>query len=358
MKSGIFTIVFLLLPLLYLTVYSLKQARSRQLATTGNGWIILLLLAFTACTAYYPEELSSDKFRYVRGYFSAINGGWEEFRDYGWVVYNRVCGKLFGLNIDFFFLLTASAYVFSYYYWARKTFDKRYIGYFIVMAVGCLGFTNYGTNVIRAGLAISLLIFAANIKGKWVYKAILALLALSLHKSMIIPIAAYIAAKYVKSVKVMAAFWLLCLLLSAINFDLGPFFEAVGFIDERVDSYVGSMEEAGSGAYEQGFRVDFLIYSLFPVAIAAYYILYGKMADAKYGFALRMYLLCNAIWLLVIRMAYTDRIAYFSWFLIPFLSLYPAIVYQKSFKHPQRLVLMFMSIFMFVRLLLSLRSVI
>ena len=73
--------------------------------------------------------------------------------------------------------------------------------------------------------------------------------------------------------------------------------------------------------------------------------------------ALKMYLYCNSVWLLVIRMAYTDRMAYFSWFLIPFICLYPVITYQKAFKHPQRVVLLFMAVFMSVRLLLSLRSV-
>lgn len=355
MGTEIIGIILVYAPLLYLLAYSLKSSSSRNLAKTSNSWTLLLLLAVMFAIAYYPEELSSDKFRYVRGYYAAINNGWEEFRDYGWVIYNRLCGSLFGQNIDLFFILTAFIYTFSYYIWGRKIFTRKYVGYFVVMSIGCLGFSNYGTNVIRSGLAISILIIAANLKLKWSYKVILALIALSIHKSMIIPITAFLLANYIKNIWFAIGFWIVCLGLSVLNIDLSALFETVGFVDERISSYAGNMEEEND-SYEQGFRVDFLIYSIVPLFIAFYYKIHKKISDIDYDKAIKIYLYCNAIWLLVIRMAYTDRMAYFSWFLIPFISLYPVIKYQSSFKKPQRVVLFCMFVFMFVPVLLSLRS--
>lgn len=356
MGTEIIGIVLLYVPIVFLLAYSQKSSSSRSLAKTSNSWTLFFLFAVMFAMAYYPEELSSDKFRYVRGYFAAINNGWEEFRDYGWVIYNRTCGMIFGQSIDFFFILTAFIYTFSYYIWGRKLFTRKYVGYFVVMSVGCLGFSNYGTNVIRAGLAISFLIIAANLKLKWFYRIILAIIALSFHKSMIIPITAFLLANYLKSIWFAIGVWTMCLGLSVLNIDLSALFETVGFVDERITSYADSIGEE-NGNYEQGFRLDFLIYSLVPMAIAIYYKVYKKFSDLRYDQVIKMYLYCNAIWLLVIRMAYTDRMAYFSWFLIPFICLYPVITYQKAFKHPQRVVLLFMAVFMSVRLLLSLRSV-
>lgn len=346
--------ILLFIPIPYLIAYTFKQSHKCRIPGASQEWTLLLVLVVILCIAFFPEELSTDKFRYVRGYYWALNGSWVEFRDYGWVLYNHYCGIVFGTNIDCFFALTAILYVGSYYIWARNTFPKRYIAYFLVMSIGCLGFSNYGTNVIRAGLALSILIVAANIRIKWYYKLLLIVVSLSFHKSMIIPVVAFLGAKSIKSEKAAGLIWLGCLLVSAMNVGLGPLFETVGFVDERVENYYSSIGEE-EGGYNKGFRVDFLFYSMIPIVIAIYYLFYKKIKDAKYIFVFKMYLYSNAIWLLVIRMAYTDRIAYFSWFLIPFLCLYPAILYQKSFKSPRWIVLTFMSIFMFTNILLSLR---
>ena len=47
---------------------------------------------------------------------------------------------------------------------------------------------------------------------------------------------------------------------------------------------------------------------------------------------LSLYILVNAFWLLVIRIPYTDRFAYLSWFLIPFILIYPLSL-DKVFKN-------------------------
>lgn len=59
---------------------------------------------------------------------------------------------------------------------------------------------------------------------------------------------------------------------------------------------------------------------------------------------------------MVIRMAQTNRIAYLSWFLIPYLTISPIICYPQKFRHPQRLLFLIMGVFVGIGMLLSLRS--
>ena len=174
---------------------------------------------------------------------------------------------------------------------------------------------------------------------------------------MIIPFVAFISSKFIKQTKLAVFFWVLCLVLSAANFDMGMIFENIGFVDERVDRYVSTIDDVG-GIYKKGFRIDFLLYSIAPMIISFYYISIKKIKDSRYKHIVRSYLLANAIWLLAIRIAFSDRLAYLSWFMIPYLTLYPIIIHNYKFRLPQQILLLVMYVFMGVNLALSLRSVI
>lgn len=313
------------------------------------------MLILIVAIAFYPAEMSSDKPRYVSMYYLSIfDVESYEYRDRGWIIYNYLCGKLFGNSIDLFFLLTSIIYVGGFYLIGKALFSKRYLLYFLVMSAGCLGFSNYGTNVIRSGVAISLLFWASSMKTKAIYKLLMVLVALSFHKSVIIPIVAYFGAKYIKRTWIPFVFWCLCLTLSAANFDLSPLFEEFGFVDDRVGSYVESMDEVG-GNYDKGFRTDFLLYSIVPLILAFFFTKMKDYSDVFYSKIIRTYLFANAVWLLAIRMEFSDRLAYLSWFLIPLIVLYPVINYPQKFKHPQHIILFVMYLFMGTRLILSLR---
>lgn len=350
------SLVLFYLPIIFLLAFCLKGTTNSHLSKVSNMWALLFVVAMIFAIAYFPEELNYDKPRYTNMYYKALFHYKDyDFRDPGWIVYNRACGLLFGNSIDLFYILTATLYVGATYYVGIKLFPKDNVCYLVVMAAGCLGFSNYGTNVIRAGAALSLLLLAVSLNCKIVYKIALVIIALSFQKSVIIPILAFIGAKTVKPIWLVTLIWLFCLFLSAANFDMGPLFESFGFVDERVEQYASTINDVGGGTYEKGFRWDFLLYSLAPIAIAYYYIYKIKISDSFYLSLVKTYLLANSVWLLAIRMDYSDRLAYLSWFLIPLLSLYPVIKYQNKFLRPRRVLISMMLIFMGVRIALSLR---
>lgn len=351
------SVILFYLPIIFLLVFVLTVSSKKQILRVSNLWTLAFVVVMILATAYYPEELNYDKPRYTNMYFNTLLYGENyEFRDPGWIVYNRVCGILFGNSIDLFYILTAILYVGGTYIAGVKFFGKDAVGYLVVMAAGCLGFSNYGTNVIRSGVALSLVLIAISINCKLVYKIVIVIIALSFQKSMIIPIFAFIGARFIKPIWVVSIVWLLCLFLSAVNFDMGPLFESVGFVDERIERYADTINGMGGGTYEKGFRWDFLLYSLAPIVIAFYHLFKTKLSDTFYISLIKAYLLANSVWLLAIRMDYSDRLAYLSWFLIPLVTLYPVVKYPQKFLRPQRVLVSMMLIFMGVRIVLALRN--
>lgn len=351
----IYEFFLLFAPLSFLLIYTLLPKRTRRLSSVPIIWTIILMLVMVGAIAEFPPELNHDKPRYASMFYQiSRNFTSYEYRDYGWIVYNEIVSFVVSTPRGFFWI-TALIYVFSYYIFSRRMFSKDGIAFFVVMSMGCLGFSNYGTNVIRSGVAIGILLFCVSSNFKLFIKILLAVVAVSVHKSMLIPIAGWIASKYINKTQMVFIIWCMFLFLSVSNVDLSFFFESIGFIDERVDTYVDSMEEF-EGSYQQGFRFDFLVYSCAPMAIYYYFSERKNIVDKFYARVFKTYLLVNAVWLLVIRMAYTDRMAYLSWFMIPFITLYPLIKYPHKFAHPQTIIYLIMYMFMGVRVMLSIKG--
>ena len=215
----------------------------------------------------------------------------------------------------------------------------------------------YGTNGIRNGLACSSCIFDMayganrNILQMSIAGFIL-LLAFGIHRSIALPIAAFLVASYViKSPKIAMYFWIASIGLSLVaGGTMVNFFAGLGF-DDRMSSY-SQMSDAASREFSQtGFRWDFLLYSAMPIWLTWYVIqkaekeraLYGetieeaetgilgagRIADAHsmrvFNILATTYILANSFWVMVISAAFSNRFAYLSWFLYPIVLAYGVI---------------------------------
>lgn len=189
---------------------------------------------------------------------------------------------------------------------------------------------SYGVNGIRNGFACSIDLVAITLlaidKKYWPATAILAFLAMGIHRSTMLPTAAvFTSAFMIKSPKVAIRFWLLSIALSLVA---GPqieqFFASLGF-DDRMSKYSegGQNEETMSEFSKTGFRWDFLFYSIWPVIMTWYLTVYRKFNDRTFNIIANTYLLCNAFWIMVIRASFSNRFAYLSWFLYPLVIAYP-----------------------------------
>ena len=104
--------------------------------------------------------------------------------------------------------------------------------------------------------------------------------------------------------------------------------------------FAGVTDESGAGYLTKdeyntikGFRLDFIIYSSMPV-LMGYWVKYKyKMEERIYDMILNMYLVCNGVWMLCMYAAFTNRIAYLSWFMYPIVLLYPCFTITERY-HP------------------------
>ena len=228
----------------------------------------------------------------------------------------------------------------------------------MLFGLSSFSFFTYGVNGIRNGLACSIvtlaIIWAAKNKN-YVAAGVVCFLALGIHKSTLLPMAALVAALFfIKKPKVALMFWLISIPVSlAAGGPISNFFMGLGF-DDRAEQYMSDGGiEAGTSVGKTGFRWDFLAYSAMPVWLIWYVEkiikkrreelgiektveeeetgVYGAgiLADAQsmrvYNVLATIYLLTNAFWVMVIKANFSNRFAYLSWFLYPLVIAYPVI---------------------------------
>jgi hypothetical protein len=244
-------------------------------------------------------------------------------RDVLFEIFMQACSQV--MPAEWFFLLCAAIYVVPLFLFAKKIFAEYWFYAFFILVIS-FSFWAYGTNGIRNGIATSLFLFALSRKNK-IFIAAWMFLSFSIHTSMIVPAIAYIISLFYKNTKMYFVGWLLAIPLSLI---LGSFWEnffmGLGLVEEqRIVGYLSGSEEYLDNVVEikTGFRWDFLIYSATGVFAGWYYIIKKGYDDLLYRHIFSVYLIANALWILVIRANFSNRIAYLSWFILGVVIVYP-----------------------------------
>ncbi len=338
------------IPIVLLLLFAFFAWNKRQLVSVPFALCLMIGALEIVAIVSLPDDVSIDKPRYVALFYERYLWGFlEGYKDPGWMYYVTLCTKIFKKNVTLFFLLTASVYVFAYLKMAKRFFEDKAF-YFFLMAMGCMGFFSYATNTIRPGFAIAFLLLGISSK-KRIWTIILMICSILFHRSMSIPVAAYFITGLFDKRQAYYIIWLACLLMAVANVDMGPLFETFGILDNRVEVYSQSIGKSFTG-YKQGFRWDFLLYSILPLTISLFLERKFKIEDELFSKMINMYLLTNAVWLLAIRVTYSDRLAYLSWFMIPFIMLYPIIKYADKYKNPNWLSVGCMFLFMGINFML------
>lgn len=239
--------------------------------------------------------------------------------DKGFFVFLEFCAKNFDVAI--FFFLCAIIYIASLAI-ASIRFFGRYWFYGFLMIVSTFTFWAYGTNGIRNGMATSIFILAISFYQNRILMILFMLLALSFHKTLTLPIAAF-ALTYVNcNPRYYLIFWFLSIGLSlALGGFWESFFAGLGFGDDRT-SYLTSQANAAEFS-RTGFRWDFLLYSATAVVSGWFFVFKKEFRDMFFNQLFCTYLLANAFWVLVIRANFSNRFAYLSWFLLGLVIIYP-----------------------------------
>ena len=218
-----------------------------------------------------------------------------------------------------FFLIVATIYFWGFYVATKKMFPRdTYLAYLVFLAA--FSTFSYSVNGIKAGAAAAIFMIGIAYREKLLLSLLFIFLSWGIHHSMSFPIAVYAVVTFYNKPKYYFYFWAFCLTMAALH--ITTFQEIfAGYTNEKGAQYLVTTGEEWKG--RGGFRLDFILYSAMPVLLGWYATQKLRIDDKKYNFLLCYYLLSNSIWLLCMYVNYNNRIAYLSWFIYPFVLIFP-----------------------------------
>ena len=320
------TVLFIMLIIVVQLLTTDLQNMTAIRAMSVFGYLVLIWVLLYMGTRP-NSQVFGDMFMYSHSFEMKKAGfhgsGRENEIVFGWL---ETLSTLYLSKSQYFFLISfiyiLPCYIFS------KVFFKDYWFYAFFMFIASFSFWPYGTNGLRNGMATSLFVLALCFyRVKPLMFAIMAL-ALGTHNSTIIPIAAFAFAFFYRNTKMIFIGWLLLIPLSLVS---GGFWEGLfsGLMGDDVrSSYLGSANI--DQTVSRGFRIDFILYSMFAVVAGYIYIIKKGFNEKFYVHLYNTFLVANGFWILVIRANYSNRFAYLSWFLMAPVMIYP-LVKMKMF---------------------------
>lgn len=234
-----------------------------------------------------------------------------------------------GFDETVFFLVCAIGYIYLQYWVCRKLlWENVWIAMLFILSA--FEFYEFAVNGVRNGLACAIVMAAMTIavqangnKMQLLIAVIIAFLDFNIHKSVIIPIVcSVVALYYIKNPKYALYIWVASIFVSLAvgNFFVNRMGDLMAGEAKYADYAAGHSTETNFS--RSGFRWDFLLYSAMPVLLIYYINVKKNIRERIFDFFAVTYLLANSVWILVIRMNFSNRMAYLSWFLYPLVLAY------------------------------------
>lgn len=192
-------------------------------------------------------------------------------------------------------------------------------------------FFSYISLVLRQGLAMAFIFYAVaciiNVEEEARNKKIfIPLLLASFTHWSAIPIAIIILIIKNKSIRIkhLVLLWALSSILFLSDLQ-SKIFKPIANLLPPLESY---SSQSTIDYYGSVNRIDFLVFSFIWVVIGLYF--YNKLNKEKsYGIVLKIYISLNIFFLLFGFIAFSDRLASYSWFFIPVIIWYPLFKQKK-----------------------------
>lgn len=336
----------MILLIVLITIFSFFRGDLGNKDYSKGAFIFTLLLIF--CIGLRPINIPGvgvyfgDTINYYRSFEFIANGGhYEAWSDPIFGLLTEFCARYISAQAYFFIL--AALYILPIYFACRRiNFNQTFI--LLLGIVTSMLFFSGGVNGIRAGIGSSFVLLAFTFRDKKILLAILFILAIGFHKSMILPIMAFIISSIYANYKVYLVIWFISIVLSLLLSGFWENFFASFLIgDERFSDYLTSTEDQNLFRYV-GFRWDFLFYSAIPVFTGYFYINKSNYKGSSYIHLFNTYLIANSFWILVIRASYSNRFAALSWFLLPLILIVPLIDDDLWFKNSDKISISFLVI--------------
>lgn len=343
--SGLYYIASLYPSIYLVTIIVLSVFGSFAIARSGfkgNSRSIIYTLfwgvAFILFFGLRPPVFSyalGDTFTYLGSYNAAVAGRdvvVNASSEFIWAYILEACVQ-FGLSANGWFTVVALIYIgFNIAGIRRVFYGKEYYAFLFYMVFFI--FYSGGTNGIRNADAYSIVFFAISLFTRpclknYIFAGILCLSAFYIHTSVAITIAGFLASLFfIKTTNKAILIWFIAILIALIGGTYLADYATTLFAleDDRLASYVEhgkDLEDISKGFSHTGFRWDFLLFSAFPIAIGWYVTAISCVKDRVYQLLLNTYILANAIWVIFIYAAFSNRFAMLSWCIYPYVLCYP-----------------------------------
>ena len=341
--TSVFNYGVLLLIILALMQCFTGMALKRDIARLNAIWGLAVIVLLTLYMGLRPVSYVFGDMGGYAASFRRVVASEEPLRwrfEGEWAFGNmtRLLAKL--VDEHGYFLCCATIYVGSLWFAMVRMFRTYY--YFPLLVIICMfTFWAYGTNGIRNGLGASVFILAMTYVENLPVAAALCLIAAGFHQSVWMMVGAAVLAFFVKNSYYYLAAWLLCVVVS---YFFGETIQAsiaglsiFGSYDRFTDYLTVSNIDSTEIIMEIGFRWDFLLYSAMAVVTGWYFIFKENFKDEYYHWIYNTFLITNAMWVLVIRASYSNRLAQISWFIMPIVLIYPFM--KKRFWRNQEIIL-------------------
>lgn len=333
--------------LIIATLYAVKPQIMKAHSSIITAWLAIFCIIFIGWRDWQVEDVFVDSALYGENYLMFASKNIADAKDKGFHLLQEVCINL-DISVDSFFIVCALLYIFPQIVFVNKVGRQNAFILFLMMMTS-LGFYSYGVNTVRNGLATSFVLLAFLNYKKSIQFVLYTLIALSFHKSILLPLLMFICATYYhKSISIYLYIWLLAIPLSFfIKNSLTQVILDIDFIADRSEGYL--LKESSLDKFSKiGFRYDFLLYSMAPIAVGWWFIVKKDLKDHFYQILYCTYVLTNAFWVLINDVPFSDRFAHLSWFLMPILITYPFIYCQSIKQSAPKLALILITQLVFI----------
>lgn len=306
--------------------------RNKRRLAELSGFGIILMVFVILYMGFRPISgwIFGDMELYNKVFLDIQQGELKEDGKGDWLftLLTKFCAGI--MSAQYYFLVIDILYIVPMYLFSKKHF-KSYWFFCFFMLLASFSFWPYGTNGLRNGLATSLFLWGLVYykDKKWLMYTFF-VLGFFMHKSLIIAIAAYTVAYFLKDKpKLILGGWLAAIPVSLVSGSFwNNFFDKLGVFSDRSEKYLSSDEKMLEQFSATGFRWDFVLYSSLAIFAGWYFIIDRKLKDKFYLQLFGTYAVANTFWILVIRAAFSNRFAYLSWFMMAPVIIYPLCKYQ------------------------------
>ena len=316
-----------MLVLVLLTLAAYKQGGLKgfnDLASIGVPIFLILFLGTRPISTAF-----TDMTTYAQSYDVAAATGNVYYND--WLFKNLMLGMSQVTTVYVFFVVCAAIYVLPIIVgFAYRHGNAAFAA--LLSTITSFSFFSYGVNGIRNGLGTSILLTAIAYSDRKIIFILLAIAAYGMHNSVAVPALFYFLTFFNSNIFLYCCFWAASLIFTAATGGATATYLAT-LLSSVEDDRVGYLTTQG---YDRGgFRLDFILYGIVPVIISALWAKPQTLKDPFYRRLLCTYLATNAFWLLAMYAAFSNRFAYLSWFMMPWLIIYPFIPNKDMERGPE-----------------------